>query len=102
MKAYVEGIHRFKTDKRLALAVIEKYMKSKTTPGEERLYEIYANRYIKQIPEAAPEGIQTILDELALARPVPAGITPQRFVDSRFIKEIRDSGFVDALYRSRQ
>ncbi len=101
VKAYVEGIHRFKTDRRLALAVIEKYMKSKTTPEEEQLYEMYANRHIKQIPEATPEGIQTILDELALVRPLPSGTTPQRFVDSRFVKEIRQSGFVDALYRTR-
>ena len=33
MKAYVEGIYRFKTDKALALATLEKYTKQKTTPG---------------------------------------------------------------------
>jgi ABC-type nitrate/sulfonate/bicarbonate transport system substrate-binding protein len=101
MKAYVEGIHRFKTDKRLALAAIEKYTKVKMTPATEQVYEIYASRYIKRVPEATAEGLQTILDEVATSRPLPSGIAPQRFADSRFTKEIIDSGFADALYRSR-
>ena len=101
VKAYVEGIHRFKTDKRLALDVMEKYTRSKTTPETEHLYEVYATRYIKRIPEATAEGIQTILDELALVRLLPAGLTPQRFVESRFVREVHESGFIDALYRGR-
>ena len=101
MKAYVEGIHRFKTDKGIALASIEKYTKVKITPATELLYEQYAHRYIKRIPEATLEGIQTILEEIAENRPLPAGITPQRFVEPRFIKEITESGFVEPLYRAR-
>ena len=49
-KAFVEGIHRFKTDKSLALATIEKYTKSKTTAESEQVYEIYAQRYTKRAP----------------------------------------------------
>ena len=101
VKAYVEGIYRFKTDKRLALATIEKYTKVKTTPATEQVYEIFA-KYTKQIPEVTLEGMQTVLEEIAASRPLPSGITPQRFVDSRFAKEIIESGFVDSLYRSRQ
>lgn len=98
MKAYVEGIHRFKTDKGLALAAVEKYSKVKITPATERLYETYAGRYIKRVPEATIEGIQTILDEIAETRALPSGTTPQRFVESRFINELVASGFVNGLY----
>src|SRR5262245_6629873 len=101
MKAYVEGLHRFKTDKAAALAVLEKYTKQKTTPAVEKIYEIYATKYFKRAPEATPAGIQTILEELSASRPLPAGITPQRFTESRFIRELVTSGFVDALYKSR-
>jgi NitT/TauT family transport system substrate-binding protein len=100
-KAFVEGIQRFKTDKRLALATIEKYTKTKTTPESEQVYEIYANKYIKRTPEITREGMQTILEEIAESRPLPAGITPQRFLDARVFKELADSGFVDGLYRGR-
>lgn len=101
MKAYVEGIHRFKTDEKLALSAIEKYTKVKINPATELHYQQYAHRYIKRIPEATPEGIQTILEEIAESRPLPSGITPERFVEPRFLKEIVQSGFVESLYRSR-
>ena len=101
VKAYVEGIHRFKTDKGFALATLEKHMKQKTTPATERIYEIYATKYFKRAPEATPAAIQTILEEIAVTRPLPAGITPQRFVDSRFIHDLLANGFVDNLYKSR-
>jgi len=101
MKAYVEGIHRFKTDKAAALAVLEKYTKQKSSPGVEKIYEIYATKYFKRAPEATTAAIQTILEELGASRPLPAGITPQRFVDSRFIRELVSSGFVDSLYKNR-
>jgi NitT/TauT family transport system substrate-binding protein len=101
MKAYVEGIHRFKTDKPFALATLEKYTKQKPTAAADRIYEIYATKYFKRAPEATPAAIQTILEEIAATRPLPPGITPQRFAESRFVRELVASGFVDTLYKSR-
>jgi NitT/TauT family transport system substrate-binding protein len=101
MKAYIEGIHRFKSDKAAALAVLEKYTKQKTTPAAEKIYEVYATKYFKRAPEATPAGIQTIIEELSAARTIPPGTTPQRFAESRFIRELVTSGFVDALYKNR-
>ncbi len=101
MKAYVEGIHRFKTDRAAALAVLEKYTKQKTTSAAEKIYEVYANKYFKRAPEATSAAIQTILEEISASRPLPSGVMPQRFADSRFIRELVASGFVDSLYKSR-
>lgn len=101
MKAYVEGIHRFKTDKAAALAVLEKYTKQKATPAAEKIYEIYATKYFKRAPEATPAAIQTILEEISASRTLPAGVKPERFADSRFIRELVNSGFVDGLYKNR-
>ena len=102
MKAYVEGIHRFKNDKRTALATLEKYTKQKTTPAVEKIYQVYATKHFKRVPEATQAGIQTILDELAATRPIPPGIEPDRFVESKFVRELASSGFVDNLYKERQ
>jgi ABC-type nitrate/sulfonate/bicarbonate transport system substrate-binding protein len=101
MKAYVEGIHRFKTDKTFALATLEKHTKQKTSPAAERIYEVYATKYFKRAPEATPAAIQTILEEISASRPLPADIHPQRFADSHFIRELVSSGFVDNLYKGR-
>src|SRR5918994_2326831 len=102
MKAYVEGIHRFKTDKRTALETLEKYTKKKPTPAVEKIYRVYATKHFKRVPQASLAGIQTILEELAATRPLPAGIGPERFVESRFVRELVSSGFVDDLYKRRQ
>jgi ABC-type nitrate/sulfonate/bicarbonate transport system substrate-binding protein len=102
MKAYVEGIHRFKTDKRTALATLEKYTKQKTTPAVEKIYQVYATKHFKRVPEATQAGVQTILDELAATRPMPPRIEPERFVESKFVRELISSGFVDNLYKERQ
>ncbi len=101
MKAYVEGIHRFKTDRTAALAVLEKYTKQKTTPAAEKVYDVYATKYFKRAPEATPAAIQTILEEISASRLLPPGIMPQRFADSRFIRELVAGGFVDSLYKNR-
>ena len=102
VKAYVEGIHRFKTDKAFALTVLERYLKQKTTPPAERIYEVYATKYFKRAPEATPAGVQTILEEISATRPLPPGVTPQRFMESRFVRELVSSGFIDNLYKGRQ
>ncbi len=52
-------------------------------------------------PEATPAAIQTILEEISASRPLPAGVAPQRFAESRFIRELVSGGFVDALYKNR-
>jgi NitT/TauT family transport system substrate-binding protein len=100
MKAYVEGIHRFKTDKAAALAVLEKYTKQKPTPATERIYEVYATKYFKRAPEATPAATQTILEEISASRPLPVGVAPQRFAESKFIRELVSSGFVDSLCKN--
>jgi predicted solute-binding protein len=100
-RAFVEGIHRFKTDKRTALATIEKYTRTKTTPETEQVYEIYAQRYTKRVPEITREGMQTVLEEIGESRPLPGGLTAQRFLNPRYFKHSADSGLVEELYRSR-
>ena len=101
IKAYIEGIHRFRTDKPAALATLEKYMKQKATPASERIYEVYAAKYFKRVPEATPAGIQTILEEISATRALPPGATPQRFVESKFVRELVSTGFVDSVYKGR-
>jgi ABC-type nitrate/sulfonate/bicarbonate transport system substrate-binding protein len=101
VKAYVEGIHRFKTDKAAALATLAKYMKKKVAPDSEKIYEVYAAKYIQRVPEVTPAAIQTILDEISSRRPLPPGVTPQRFVEPKFIRELVSTGFIDSLYGNR-
>lgn len=101
IKAYIEGIHRFRTDRPAALATLEKYMKQKPTPATENIYEVYAAKYFRKVPEATPAALQTILEEISATRALPPGITPQRFIEPKFVREVVATGFVDSLYKTR-
>ena len=101
LRAYMEGIHRYKTDRAAAVAAIEKYTKTKAAKSTAQIYDFFAQKYVKRIPDVTRAGIQTILGEIGSNRPLPQGVTPERFVEARFIKEIVDGGFVDALYQGR-
>ena len=44
-------------------------------------------------------GIQTVLDAIADENPKAKSARPEQFVDTRFIKEFDDSGYIDGLYK---
>ena len=93
-KAFAEGIHRFKTDKSLALGEIHQEQNHRRVRAGLRDLRAALHQ-----ARAAAEGMQTILDEIGDSRTLPAGTAPQRFIDSRAFKDLNGSGFVDALYR---
>jgi hypothetical protein len=41
------------------------------------------------------------LEEIAATRPIPPGIGPERFVESKFVRELVSSGFINNLYKER-
>jgi hypothetical protein len=45
------------------------------------------------------EGIQNVLKEIVKRDPRAKAIKPENFVDTRFLKELEASGFVQKLYR---
>jgi hypothetical protein len=55
----------------------------------------------ERTPEITRDGMQTILEEIAESRPLPAGIAPQRFFDARVFRELSESDCLDRFYRGR-
>jgi NitT/TauT family transport system substrate-binding protein len=100
MKAYVEGIHYYKTRRAGSLGVLAKYLK---TPNIEVLMEVYENLGINltpQKPYPTLRGIEIMLRELAARDPKAKGAKPEEFVNLTFIKELDSSGFIDRLYKT--
>ena len=50
----------------------------------------------------APEGIKTILDELALKDPKARAAKPSDFIDARFVEEFDKSGYTNSLYGKKK
>jgi len=98
MKAYLEGIYVFKTNRDVALNVLKKYTKLDDLSLVRVAYDEMSQRLIRRVPYPDREGIQTIIDQLAKTRPQMKNLNPGDFIDPSILKEIEDSGFVKKLY----
>ena len=99
MKAYVEGIHYYKTHRAGSLGILAKYLK---TPSIEVLTEVHENLGLKltpQKPYPTLRGIEIMLRELGARDPKARAARPGDFVNLAFIKELDNSGFIDRLYK---
>jgi NitT/TauT family transport system substrate-binding protein len=101
MKAYVEAIHFYKTNRAESIAILGKYLK---TTDPELLTEVYQNLGLTLTPRKpypTLRGIEVMLRELAAKDPKIKAARPDDFVDLTFIKELDSSGFIDQLYKTQ-
>jgi ABC-type nitrate/sulfonate/bicarbonate transport system substrate-binding protein len=94
VKSQVEAVHRIYTDKETSVKVLVKYF-GKNIDREvlEATWKNLADERIlprKQYPSS--EGIKTILGP-------QKGVDPASFIDSYFIRELDESGYIDRLYK---
>ena len=100
-RALVEGIQIYKSQKDFSKKVIAKYMKVNDQEVLEDSYQFFS-RLVPAKPYPSIEAIKEALLELGAAEPKARGAAPEDFADMSFIKELDDSGFVDALYRQKK
>lgn len=99
MKAYVEAIHRYKTNRTEALAVLAKYLKTDDADVLAETYETIGLTLIPEKPYPTLRGIQIMLRELAVKEPQAREARAEQFVDTSFVRELDSSGYIDRLYR---
>jgi NitT/TauT family transport system substrate-binding protein len=101
LKAYVEGIHFYKTRRAESMTILGKYLK---TTDADLLAEVYEHLGILLTPEKpypTLRGIEIMLREMSAREPKAKTRRPEEFVDTSFIKELDSSGFIDQLYKSQ-
>ena len=101
MKAYVEGIHYYKTHRDESLAILAKYMKNLETPLLTEVYEDVGLALTPQKPYPTLRGIEIMLHELAARDSKAKAAKPEEFVNVSFVRELDTSGFIDRLYAAR-
>src|SRR5713226_327798 len=97
-RAMVEAIHVIKTEKEYAKAIFKKNLGIADPDGLERAYRDYSNAF-PEAPYPTPEGVKTMLDDLAPRDPRAAAADPKAFVDPSFVRELDASGFIKQLYK---
>ncbi len=98
LKAYVEGLARFKNDKDFSLKVLAKYSRIGEREMLEETYRHYAVNVMPRVPYPTMKGIQMVLDEIGSRSSKTREISPNNLVDINFLKELDSSGFIKALY----
>jgi hypothetical protein len=66
--------------------------------GLERAYKDYSAVF-PQVPYPTPDGVKTMLDDLAVKNPKAATADPRAFVDQSLVKEIEATGLIKQLYK---
>jgi NitT/TauT family transport system substrate-binding protein len=99
VRAIVEGIHFYKTQKEASIQSIAKFTKLNDRTALEEAYNTYAIKYMARVPYPSLKGVETILEDLVKTNPKAKGADPKRFVEPRFLKELEDSGMVAQLYK---
>ncbi len=97
VRAYSEAIALYKNNRELAIKVTSKYtgMKDAATLGA--TVDFYAPK-LQRVPHATLGGLRFVLDEVAVRDPRAKNYTPESFMDTRFVKQLEDSGFIKSLY----
>ncbi len=99
VRAFVEGIHFYKTNKEASLASIGKFMKLTDPEAIEESYRTYALKFTPRVPYPTAKGVQTILDDLAQRDERAKGAKAEQFIEPRFLRELEESGIIDRLYK---
>ena len=98
VRAMVEAIHIIKTEKEYAKGIFKKNLGVNDPEGLERAYKDYSNAF-PEIPYPNPEGVKTMLDDLAPKNPKAASADPKTYVDMSLVGELDKSGFIKQVYK---
>jgi len=99
MRAFVEGIHYYKTRKKESMNIIARYMRTDDMEAVGATYDYFALKIVPKKPYPSLKGIKALLDLAAKDRPEAARVSPERMVNATLLKELDDSGFIDRLYQ---
>jgi ABC-type nitrate/sulfonate/bicarbonate transport system substrate-binding protein len=99
IKAYVEGIHRYRTDREFTVAVQAEYSGIADRTIAEETYDL-TQPGMPPVPYPVVASLQTLLDFMATELPEAKNADARKFVDERFIRELEENGFIASLAKS--
>jgi len=97
LRAFVEGIHFFKTNREASIRVMQRFMAGLPLEIVAPLYDETKKR-LPALPTPMKEAIQAVLDREADSR--ARALQPADVADLSFLQEIEKSGFVRELYKT--
>ena len=99
MRAYIEGMHRARTDPAFTYKAMAKYTKIEDTAVLQKAYEFYMSKVLEKAPYVNMVGVQNVLDDLVKTVPAAKNAKPEQFVDLKFLDAVEKSGLLKELYQ---
>jgi ABC-type nitrate/sulfonate/bicarbonate transport system substrate-binding protein len=103
LKALIDAIHFFKTKPAEVAKILQKNLSRRYTLADEAYYVHLQKEWAKLLlakPYPLPAAIQNVFELDAAHDPNMGNISPMEPWDLHYLREIDDSGFIDALYAS--
>ena len=98
LRAYTEAIYFYKTHKEDVFKIMRKYSRVDDRKFLEEAWDWHA-KFMPDAPYAPIDGYQLVLQDLSEKNPKAAQANVKDYIDSRFVKELEDSGFIKSLYK---
>jgi ABC-type nitrate/sulfonate/bicarbonate transport system substrate-binding protein len=96
LRAYIEGAALAKKDKAFATRVMAKYLGASDREILDDAYERVI-LHLELPPYPSIEGVSTLLKTLEKTQPKARTAKPEDFIDSRLVRELDESGFINRL-----
>ena len=100
LKAWLEGIKIFKTDKDFTLRVLRKYLRVEDSEILDKSYEQYKPVF-ESIPYPERKGVSFALQRIAEGDPAASKLKPDDFLEPNILTELVNEGFIKELYPER-
>jgi NitT/TauT family transport system substrate-binding protein len=97
MKAHLEGIALFKTNREFSIKVIKKMLKTPDDDLVNESYDIFSKMFLPT-PYPNHPGMKISFEYVAETRPEVWKHKAEEFTDSSFVTELDKSGFIKQLY----
>jgi NitT/TauT family transport system substrate-binding protein len=100
LRAYVEGIAVFKSNRELTKKAIQKYSGIREPEILDSTVDFYAPKF-PRAPYPSLNGIKLSLEQIAATDARAKGAKSEDFMDTRFVKQLEESVFIEGLYARR-
>ena len=100
VRAYTEAISIYKNNKEFAMKVTGKYTGIKDPAILGSTVDFYVPK-LSAVPYPTIGGMRFVLEQIAVRDPRAKSVNAESFMDTRFVKNLEDSGFIQSLYPKR-
>jgi ABC-type nitrate/sulfonate/bicarbonate transport system substrate-binding protein len=97
-RGMMEAVHFIKTEKEATKAIFSKNLRITDPESLERAYRAYVGIFPENLLPT-PDGVKTMLDDLARSNAKAVGADSKAFVDQSLVREVEATGFVKQLYK---